>query len=129
MLEVCDEHVSSSMCLCIDWNPSATSLAVGLSDGSVSIISLLESQLSISRDWKAHDFELWAASFDIHQPQLVYTGSDDCKFSCWDLQDDPSNLAFQNRKFHTMEICCITKSPSDPYCNDPTSRFKNLYYV
>ncbi|XP_009759212.1 uncharacterized protein LOC107772927 isoform X2 [Nicotiana tabacum] len=115
LLEVCDEHVSSSMCLCIDWNPSATSLAVGLSDGSVSIISLLESQLSISRDWKAHDFELWAASFDIHQPQLVYTGSDDCKFSCWDLREDPSNLAFQNRKVHTMGICCITKRPSDPY--------------
>ncbi|KAF3612816.1 putative WD repeat-containing protein 85 isoform 1 [Capsicum annuum] len=114
LLEVSDEQVSSSMCLCIDWNPSATSLAVGLSDGSVSIISFLESQLSISRDWKAHDFELWAASFDIQQPQLVYTGSDDCKFSCWDMRDEP-NFAFQNRKAHTMGICCITKSPSDPY--------------
>ncbi|XP_015075275.1 diphthine methyltransferase-like [Solanum pennellii] len=115
LLEISDEHVSSSMCLCIDWNPSATSLAVGLSDGTVSIISFLESQLSISRDWKAHDFEVWAASYDIHQPQLVYTGSDDCKFSCWDLRDDPSNIAFQNRKVHTMGICCITKSPNDPY--------------
>ncbi|KAL2227975.1 diphthine methyltransferase homolog isoform X1 [Sesamum indicum] len=113
--ELCGDCISSSMCLCIDWNSSATSMAVGLSDGSVSIISLDESQLNILQEWKAHDFELWAASFDIQQPMLVYTGSDDCKFSCWDLRDDPSNLVFQNTKAHTMGICCIAKSPSDPY--------------
>lgn len=101
------------MCLCLDWNPSATSITVGLSDGSVSIVSLLESQLTTVQEWRAHDFELWATSFDIHQPHLVYTGSDDCKFSCWDLRDDPSNLVFQNIKAHKMGVCCITKSPND----------------
>ncbi|KAJ6888752.1 WD-40 repeat family protein [Populus alba x Populus x berolinensis] len=96
------------MCPCLDRNPSATSMSAGLSDSSVSIISFSESQ-------EAHEFELWAASFDIHQPQLVYTGSDDCKFSCWDLRDDdPSNLVFQNYKIHKMDICCIAKNPSDP---------------
>ncbi|PIN08240.1 hypothetical protein CDL12_19197 [Handroanthus impetiginosus] len=112
--EIYSKCISSSMCLCIDWNSSATSMAVGLSDGSVSIVSLHESKLNISREWKAHDFELWAASFDIQQPMLLYTGSDDCKFSCWDLRDDPSNLVFQNMKSHTMGICCIAKSPGDP---------------
>uniref|UniRef100_A0A5B7BX14 methylated diphthine methylhydrolase n=1 Tax=Davidia involucrata TaxID=16924 RepID=A0A5B7BX14_DAVIN len=113
--EVCGEQVSSSMCLCLDWNPSATSISVGLSDGSVSIVSFLESQLDVQEEWKAHEFELWATSFDIHQPQLVYTGSDDCKFSCWDLRDGPSKLAFQNTKIHKMGVCCIAKSPSDPH--------------
>ncbi|KAL0368094.1 UNVERIFIED_CONTAM: hypothetical protein Scaly_1028300 [Sesamum calycinum] len=61
--ELCGKCINSSMCLCIDWNSSATSMAVGLSDGSVSIISLDESQLNILQEWKAHDFELWAASF------------------------------------------------------------------
>lgn len=112
--EVSGEQVSSSMCLCLDWNPSATSISVGLSDGSLSIISLMESKLDIQQEWKAHEFELWAASFDIHQPQLVYSGSDDCKFSCWDLRDCPSNLVFQNSKIHKMGVCCITKSPCDP---------------
>ncbi|KAK6126992.1 hypothetical protein DH2020_039258 [Rehmannia glutinosa] len=112
--KVCGKHISSSMCLCIDWNSSATSLAVGLSDGSVSIISLHVSQLNILQEWKAHDFEVWAASFDIQQPMLVYTGSDDCKFCCWDLRDGPSNLVFQNTKVHKMGICCIAKSPFDP---------------
>lgn len=111
--EISHDHVSSSMCLCLDWNPSAASITVGLSDGSVSILSLNESELR-TQEWKAHDFELWATSFDIHQPQLVYTGSDDCKFSCWDLRDDPSKLVFQNSKVHTMGVCCITKNPNDP---------------
>lgn len=109
-----DEKISSSMCLCLDWNPSATSIAVGLSDGSISIISLLECQLNLVQEWKAHEFELWATCFDTHQPQLVYTGSDDCKFSCWDLRN-PSELAFQNSKVHKMGVCCIAKSSSDPH--------------
>jgi diphthamide biosynthesis protein 7 len=112
--EIVGEKISSSMCLCVDWNPSTTSISVGLSDGSVSVVSFSESQLNVIQEWKAHDFELWAASFDIHQPQLVYTGSDDCKFSCWDLRDDPSNLVFQNYKIHKMDICYIAKNPSDP---------------
>ena len=114
LMEINAEKISSSMCLFLDWNPSATCISVGLSDGSISIISLRESQLDICQEWKAHEFELWSTSFDIHQPQLVYTGSDDCKFSCWDLRDSPSKLAFQNSKVHKMGVCCIAKSPSDP---------------
>lgn len=114
LMEINAEKISSSMCLFLDWNPLATCISVGLSDGSISIISLRESQLDICQEWKAHEFELWSTSFDIHQPQLVYTGSDDCKFSCWDLRDSPSKLAFQNSKVHKMGVCCIAKSPSDP---------------
>ncbi|GAV58349.1 WD40 domain-containing protein [Cephalotus follicularis] len=112
--EIYGEKISSSMCLCLDWNPSATTVTAGLSNGSISIHSLLGSHLETLQVWKAHDFEVWATSFDIHQPHLVYTGSDDCKFSCWDLRGSPSNLAFQNSKIHTMGVCCITKSPDDP---------------
>lgn len=112
--EINSEKLSSSMCLCLDWNSSDTSITVGLSDGSISIISITESQLSPQQEWKAHDFEVWAAAFDIHQPQLVYTGSDDCKFICWDTRDGFSNPAFQNTKAHKMGVCCIAKSPSDP---------------
>ncbi|XP_012568702.1 uncharacterized protein [Cicer arietinum] len=112
--EVTGEKISDSMCLYLDWNPSATSITVGLSDGCVSIVSLLESKLEIQEEWKAHDFELWTTSFDIHQPNLVYTGSDDCKFCCWDLRDSPSNKVFQSSKVHTMGVTCIEKNPHDP---------------
>ncbi|WJX59738.1 methylated diphthine methylhydrolase [Trifolium repens] len=112
--EITSEKISDSMCLFLDWNPSATSITVGLSDGSVSIVSLHESKLEVQEEWKAHDFELWTTSFDIHQPNLVYTGSDDCKFCCWDLRDSPSNLVFKNSKVHTMGVTCIEKNPHDP---------------
>jgi diphthamide biosynthesis protein 7 len=112
--EITSEKISDSMCLFLDWNPSATSITVGLSDGSVSIVSLHESKLEVQEEWKAHDFELWTTSFDIHQPNLVYTGSDDCKFCCWDLRDSPSNLVFKNSKVHTMGVTCIEKNPYDP---------------
>ncbi|KAK7265010.1 hypothetical protein RJT34_32626 [Clitoria ternatea] len=111
--EVTSEKISDSMCLFLDWNPSATSISVGLSDGSLSIVSLHESKLEIQEVWKAHDFELWTTSFDIHHPHLVYTGSDDCKFSCWDLRDRPPNPVFQCSKVHKMGVCCIEKSPHD----------------
>ncbi|KAM1451819.1 hypothetical protein ACFX2I_038883 [Malus domestica] len=114
--EITDENISSSMCLFLDWNPSATSITVGLSNGSVAIASIGESQLETQETWKAHDFEVWTASYDIHQPQLVYSGSDDCKFKCWDLRDGPSKLAFQNTKAHTMGVCCIAKNPYDSNC-------------
>ncbi|KAF9624507.1 hypothetical protein IFM89_011620 [Coptis chinensis] len=114
LTEIAGEKVSYSMCLCLDWNPSATSISVGLLDGSVSIITVREAQLKVQKTWVAHDFEVWATSFDTHQPHLVYTGSDDCRFSCWDLRESPSSLAFQNKKTHKMGICCIAKSPADP---------------
>ncbi|ONK66230.1 uncharacterized protein A4U43_C06F5570 [Asparagus officinalis] len=109
--EVCTEKVSPAMCLCVDWNPSSSSVSLGLSDGSICIASVRESQLQISQSWVAHGYEVWATAFDISTPQLLYTGSDDCRFNCWDLREDPSSLVFQNAKSHKMGVCCFAQSP------------------
>ncbi|KAK9119756.1 hypothetical protein Scep_017849 [Stephania cephalantha] len=115
LAEVSEEKISSSsMCLCLDWNPSATLISLGLSDGSLSMVSVREAEIEIQHTWEAHDFEVWATSFDTHQPQLVYSGADDCKFKCWDTRESPSNLVFQNSKTHKAGVCCIAKSPEDP---------------
>ncbi|TYG40326.1 hypothetical protein ES288_D12G084100v1 [Gossypium darwinii] len=53
-----------------DSNPTATSVSVRISDGSVSITTLADSKIEKLQEWKAHDFELWTTCFDIHQPQL-----------------------------------------------------------
>ncbi|CAA6673082.1 unnamed protein product [Spirodela intermedia] len=84
--EVFKENVSDSMCLCLDWNPSATSISIGLSNGSASVISIREDKVQASESWQAHEYEVWAACFDAHRPQLLFTGSDDCCLSCWDLR-------------------------------------------
>lgn len=124
--EVHNQNVSSSMCLCLDWNPSATLISVGLSDGSVSTISLEEANTSILQEWKAHDFEVWATSFESDQPHLVYTGSDDCKLKGWDLRQAPSEMAFQNSKAHRMGVCCIAKSPHNSHTLFTGSYDENL---
>ncbi|XP_042499300.1 diphthine methyltransferase [Macadamia integrifolia] len=113
--EVGGENVSSSMCLCLDWNASASSISLGISDGSISVVTLGEAQLQKQQAWQAHEFEVWATSFDIYQPQLLYSGSDDCKFCCWDLRENPSKLVFQNSSIHKMGVCCIANSSRD--CN------------
>ncbi|KMZ64792.1 WD repeat-containing protein [Zostera marina] len=108
------ENISSAMCLCLDWSPSSTSISLGLSDGSVSMATLAESEIHVSQSWKAHDYEVWSTLIDYHQPQLLYTGSDDCRFCCWDLRDTPPNSVFRNTKSHKMGVCCIAKNPSNP---------------
>ncbi|KAI3866574.1 hypothetical protein MKX03_023786 [Papaver bracteatum] len=83
-----ENGVSSSICMCLDWGPSATSITVGLSDGSIFVLTLAESQLKC----RSHEYEVWAANFDTQQPNLVY----DCRFCCWDLREpretDPNAL-------------------------------------
>ncbi|PON59667.1 hypothetical protein TorRG33x02_287390 [Trema orientale] len=83
------------MCLYLGWNLSATDIIVGLSDDSVAITSLGESQLEAKQEWKAHDFKLWTTSFDIQQTHLVYTGSDNYKFSGWYLHGVHSSWHFK----------------------------------
>ncbi|XP_020573580.1 diphthine methyltransferase homolog [Phalaenopsis equestris] len=114
LLEVCKEEVSSSMCLCVNWDSSGSSTSVGLSDGWVSTLVFREDRLQITQSWAAHEFETWAVLPDSLQPQLLYTGSDDCSFSCWDLrQNSSSSTVFRNTKSHKMGVCCIAQCPSD----------------
>ncbi|KAJ4782557.1 Transducin/WD40 repeat-like superfamily protein [Rhynchospora pubera] len=112
--EICNEKVSSSMCLYVDWRQSGDSLSVSLSDGSVSLISFTESELKVSQSWVAHKFEAWTTNFDIFNPHLLYSGSDDCCFCCWDTRQNPSLPVFRNSKSHTMGVCCISQSTSNP---------------
>ncbi|URE46181.1 WD domain, G-beta repeat [Musa troglodytarum] len=111
--EVCSEKVSSSMCLCVDWKPSGSSVCLGLSDGSICMVTVREAQLQVSQSWLGHDYEVWATSFDAHRPNLLYTGSDDCCFNCWDLRASPSEIVFRNAKSHQMGVCCITQNPTN----------------
>ncbi|TKY68523.1 Diphthamide biosynthesis protein 7-like isoformX1 [Spatholobus suberectus] len=83
--EITNEKISNSMCQYLDWNPSAACITVGLSDGSVSIVSLLESKLEFKKSGRH-------MILNFGQPPLIstnqiwlYTGPDDCKLCCWDL--------------------------------------------
>lgn len=112
--ELVNVNINSSMCLYVDWRRSGDSLSVSLSDGSISIISFTEAELKVSQSWVAHDFEAWTTNFDIFNPHLLYSGSDDCRFCCWDTRQDPSVPVFRNSKSHTMGVCCVSQSTFNP---------------
>jgi diphthine methyl ester acylhydrolase len=99
------------MCLYVDWNQNAESLSVGLSDGSLSVVSMREDRLEVSTGWAAHQYEVWTCYFDRARSHLLYSGSDDCCFCCWDLRESPSNVVFRNKKSHSMGVCCIAQNP------------------
>ncbi|KAL9264538.1 Diphthine methyltransferase-like protein [Drosera capensis] len=104
----------------VKWSPKGVRVGVAAADGGLSVFgvegtNMEDSHLSILQEWNAHEFELWAATFDIQQPYLLYTGSDDCKLKGWDLRSNPSAPVFQNSKVHTAGVCCIAKNPMDPH--------------
>lgn len=107
--EACSENISSSMCLCMDWHPSASSISLGHSDGSLSLVTVKDDKVQVSQSWPSHDYEVWATSFDVHRPNLLYSGSDDCCFSCWDLRAPTNDVVFRNAKAHRMGVCCISQ--------------------
>ncbi|KAH7682865.1 diphthamide biosynthesis protein 7 [Dioscorea alata] len=112
--QVCAQEISPWMCLSVDWHPLRELISVGLSDGSVAIVQARESSLQNLQSWAGHEYEVWTASFDIHRHQLLYTGSDDCSFCCWDVRGSTSsNLVFKNAKSHTMGVCCIALNPAN----------------
>lgn len=50
------------------------------SRGSVTLLTVTETGISMERNWKAHSFEAWTCAFDKWNPNVVYTGGDDtCK--------------------------------------------------
>ncbi|KAG6504390.1 diphthine methyltransferase homolog [Zingiber officinale] len=111
--ETCSENISSSMCLCMDWHPSASSISLGHSDGSLSLVAVKDDKVQVSQSWLGHDYEVWATSFDAQRPNLLYSGSDDCCFSCWDLRAPTDDVVFRNGKAHRMGVCCISQDPAN----------------
>ena len=42
--------------------------------------------LEIVQTSKQHDFEAWICTYDSWDPNLIYSGGDDCKLKIWDLR-------------------------------------------
>eukprot|EP01018_Ginkgo_biloba_P024126 Gb_35503 [translate_table: standard] len=118
--ELASQSIScSSMCLSLDWDQANiefnSNIAVGLSDGFVSVVSLREAQMQVENAWKAHGFEVWAVAYDSYRPDLLYSGADDCNFCGWDLRENSDHSIFRNTKSHRMGVCSIQKSPEWEY--------------
>ncbi|XP_057861105.1 uncharacterized protein LOC131069599 isoform X2 [Cryptomeria japonica] len=104
----------SSMCLTVDWDQAnlglSSNIAVGLSEGLVSVVRLGEAQMQTDHTWQAHGFEVWSVSYDSCRPDVLYSGADDCNFCGWDLRESTDHPVFRNTKSHRMGVCSIQKS-------------------
>jgi len=91
--------------LSLDWQTFGPSLeeltpseklAASCSNGEVVILS---GDFGIEQQWAVHDHEPWVTVWDRHDPNVLYTGGDDCKWKAWDLRNSPSSPIFVNKRF------------------------------
>ena len=86
---------SPASCLFLDWNEAeaaaasaSPSLAVSLSSGAVSVLSLLpsSSRPSLLSSYVPHSLEVWSLAFSTATPTSLYSGADDCRLCRCDLR-------------------------------------------
>jgi hypothetical protein len=64
----------------------------------------------VSKEWVAHQYEVWTCYFDRARSHLLFSRSDDCRFSCRDLKESPPNV-FPIGKISWYGVCCIAQNP------------------
>ncbi|XP_059144292.1 diphthine methyltransferase-like [Physella acuta] len=100
----------SSLGLSLGWTYKNSSPCVAASDSSGSVTVFDASKnLSVVSQWKAHDYEAWITAFNRYNPNIVYSGGDDCKFKMWDLRDISQPTLCSTR--HKMGVCSVQDHP------------------
>ena len=91
-------------------------------------LQLTSAGFTTLQSWKGHDLETWTCSFDNWNPNIAYSGGDDCFFKAWDLRCNPKigssftsaaaeapSQLWLDRKSHSAGVCCIVSSPFQPH--------------
>lgn len=99
-----------------------TLLATSYSSGQVQIHGLAAAGLSLTSAWHAHELEAWTVGFDANNPDILYSGGDDCSWKCWDIRcrlestgmARCSSMIWADRKSHGAGVCCISSSLLQP---------------
>jgi diphthamide biosynthesis protein 7 len=99
-------------------DPSDGSLRVQTSDtqGFVNIFSVNSSKASMDRRFKAHDYEVWSVLIDKNEPNVVYSGADDCLLKMWDLREPTSKVAGKCSVFEGGVCSIIHPQRDDRTC-------------
>ncbi|XP_033631197.1 diphthine methyltransferase-like [Asterias rubens] len=108
---ICEEE--DCLALSLDWNTGKyqcqyPSIIISDSKGSLTLCQLHEGPDAVKSllRWPAHGFEAWIAAFDYWQPNVVYSGGDDCRFKGWDTRTSCSKPLFVS-KSHVMGVCSL----------------------
>ncbi|XP_066941751.1 diphthine methyltransferase [Macrobrachium rosenbergii] len=114
--EIEDEN---TLALSLDWSSGKDAsddpfITVSDSKGKINILQLKGDELTLVQRFHAHDFEAWITAFDYWNPNIVYTGGDDCKFRKYDVRCDPATALLTSR-VHNAGVTSIHCSPFSEY--------------
>ncbi|XP_013143610.1 PREDICTED: diphthine methyltransferase [Papilio polytes] len=79
------------LALSLDWSSNKTMvdepiIVVSDSAGHIKLFKVLGDSLKELYDRKNHGFEAWVAAFNYWNPDVFYSGGDDCMFKAYDLR-------------------------------------------
>jgi len=112
---VSTENTTYELCCSLDWANRITNIpkiVVSRSNGYISLYEFGDNDLKQLNHWKAHSLEAWVASFDQWNPNVLYTGADDCLFKGFDTRIGTSTAIFTNKQ-HDAGVCSIQVNPND----------------
>uniref|UniRef100_A0A7S3GAK8 methylated diphthine methylhydrolase n=2 Tax=Palpitomonas bilix TaxID=652834 RepID=A0A7S3GAK8_9EUKA len=116
---LCETEEEGSLALALEWcsklDRQHENICVSYTSGTVAVYAYAKEALAeVWKQESAHDMECWGVTSDEHDPHVIYTGADDCTFRGWDTRVEPAGSpTFNNRKSHTMGVCCIQTMLND----------------
>jgi diphthamide biosynthesis protein 7 len=55
--------------------------------GNLSLTQIDNHNMNEIRKFKAHDYEVWSVLIDKNDPNIIYSGADDCLLKMWDIRE------------------------------------------
>nr|CCA15767.1 conserved hypothetical protein [Albugo laibachii Nc14] len=111
------------MCLSVDWsNRAMTStspfICASFADGKIAVWQISNQTISLESEWQGHNLhgaaiESWISAFDCFNPNIIFTGADDCTLKGWDKRSTefPTFIS----RHHTMGVCSIQFHPGEEH--------------
>lgn len=56
------------------------------STGNIYVTSIDQNNVSLVDERRCHDLEIWSVMIDKSEPNLIYSGADDCTLKIWDMR-------------------------------------------
>jgi len=104
LVKYANSSVSTGLALALEWSVNNDVLVVSDSKGCVTILHVGDEGVVVSEVITGHGFEAWTCCFSKQDPNLFYSGGDDCVLNAYDLRVSSDSPVKKNSKIHTMGV-------------------------